>query len=126
MLKYVLLACASLSLMACTPKNEQYYRQNPQALQLAIKNCADKSPSHLSCEQLTKIAENLNQIASELQRSPQGFGKKILKLQEEIEQQELQLTTTENPTLLKKEIARNQTTLAEYLAVVKWLESPER
>jgi hypothetical protein len=66
----------------------------------------------------------MNNLAYQLQSSPQGFGAKILALQESIAQEELGLREKDTPEL-KTSIAQKKHTLAEYLAVVKWLESPE-
>jgi len=63
-------------------------------------------------------------LAYQLQYNPQGFGHKILALQQTIATQQSELTTNNSPEL-KTSLAQNKQDLAYYLAVVKWLESPE-
>lgn len=122
--KYLVLALMTLGLVSCTTKDEHYYRSHPHKLQQALKACPSQQPQGLNCEQLGRLGERMNSLAYQLQSSPQGFGAKILSLQEAIAQQEIALKdkpTVEANTLL----AQKKHELAEYLAVVKWLESPE-
>lgn len=125
MMKYLFLLCTPLILVACATQDENYYRKNPQALQQAVKNCPNKSSSEVSCEQLMKLAENINELAYQLQINPQGFGKKILTLQENLAKQQADLQDNPNQPELRKMIEQNKQQLVERLAVVKWLESPE-
>lgn len=101
----------------------EYYRQNPNALQQALKACPEKQPSAIGCEQLKTIAVQLNDLAYQLRQSPQEYGKDILRLQEAIAKDEALLqagTQTEIASLLDE----NKQELRARLAVVKWLESP--
>ena len=78
----------------------------------------------MTCEQLETLASRMNKLAYQLQLSPQGFGKKIMALQETIAKQRAQLkaeTTNEN---LQADLTQNERDLADYLAVVRWFESP--
>lgn len=124
--KYILLVCMSFSLVACaSPKNEAYYRQNPQQLQQAVQNCSNQQSTHVSCERLAKIAQDVNELAYQLQINPQSFGKTILQLQQTLAQQQAELKANPNQAELKTEIEKNKQQLAQRLAIVKWLESPE-
>ncbi|KTD23399.1 secreted endonuclease [Legionella lansingensis] len=123
--KYVFLIFASIALVACGRQDETYYRQNPQALQQAVQNCPNKKPADISCAQLVNIAREVNELAYQLQTSPQGFGKSILELQENIAQQQAALQSNPNQPELKSSIEKNKQNLALRLAIVKWLESPE-
>ncbi|MDI9818285.1 MULTISPECIES: hypothetical protein [unclassified Legionella] len=125
MLRYLLLICALLTLVACSARDEDYYRKNPQALQLAIKNCPEQAPAGLSCEQLTAIAHRINQLAYQLQISPQNFGRKILELQQTLAKQQAELEKNPEQSEIKAIIEENKQQLSERLAIVKWLESPE-
>ncbi len=118
-MKYLFMAF-TLLLFSCSTENELYYQTHPQELQTALKGCAQSS--HLNCQQLRTIAITTNQMAMQLQSNPQAFGKKILALQESIAKQALQVKT--NPEL-KTSLEKNRLLLAQYLAIVKWLESPE-
>jgi hypothetical protein len=118
------MALLTLGLVSCTTKNEQYYRSHPKELQQALKNCPAQQPQGLSCEQLQKLGERMNALAYQLQSSPQGFGSKIITLQENIAKQELELKQKPTPEV-EASLAQKKYELAEYLAVVKWLESPE-
>lgn len=113
-----------LGLTSCTKKDEHYYETHPNDLQQAIKSCPQQQPQGLTCEQLQTIAGHMNSLAYQLQSSPQGFGAKILALQETIAKQQQQLETDLSNADLQASVAQNKRDLAEHLAVVKWLESP--
>ncbi len=119
-MKYLLMAF-TLLLVACSKPNEHYYQTHPQALQAALRECPAKQPSSLSCEQLRAIALTTNEMSIQLQSNPQAFGKKILALQESIAKQTIETKT--NPEL-NSSLEKNRQLLAQYLAIVKWLESP--
>jgi hypothetical protein len=123
--KYLLLICASFSLAACASQDEEYYRLHPQLLQQAVQACPVKKPSLLSCEELSQIARSTHELAYQLQASPQAFGKSILELQQTLAKQEAELRKNPNQPALQSEIKKNKRNLAERLAIVKWLESPE-
>ena len=125
MLKIIVMCCAMLMLNACVAQDEQYYRLNPVALQKAIKSCPQKKPAGLSCEKLEDLAVQVNQLAYELQRNPQRFGQKILALQQELAKQHDALHQDSQQPELAERVKNNQQQLAEYLAIVRWLESPE-
>jgi hypothetical protein len=118
------MACALL-LVACSPKNEHYYQTHPQVLQNALKDCPAKQPSHLSCEKLKSIAMTTNELAYQLQSNPQNFGKKIVALQILIAKQKADLKANANQPELKATLEKNRQLLAQYLAIVRWLQSPE-
>ncbi|WP_419418630.1 hypothetical protein ACNVED_08680 [Legionella sp. D16C41] len=126
MVKNIIGCLLMVFLTSCMAHNKEYYRNNPQALQAALKQCPKKQPATVSCEELSDIAQDLNRYAYELQLNPQQFGLKILNLQ-------IQLATVNNelrkgnsePTNLKDKIATSEQELKTRLAVVKWLESPE-
>lgn len=122
--KYIVFALMSLVLAGCGAKDEQYYRSHPKEIQKSLAACPSNQPEGLSCQQLQKLGERMNTLAYQLQSNPQGFGAKILALQESIAQEELQLKQNSGPEL-KLSIKEHKHTLADYLAVVKWLESPE-
>lgn len=113
-----------LGLTSCAKKNEHYYLSHPDKLQAAIKLCPEQQPKGLSCEQLQQIAGRMNNLAYQLQLSPQGFGNKILSLQEMIAKQQQQLKNEGINAELQAKIDQNQHDLSEHMAVVKWLESP--
>jgi hypothetical protein len=125
MTRYLFVAAMLMVLVACSTQDELYFRTNPQQLQKAIDNCPEKQPSLVSCEQLAEIAEDVSKLAYQLQVNPQGFGKKILALQENLAKQKADLLTNPNQPELKIKIKKNEQQLVEYLAIVKWLESPE-
>tara|TARA_B110001454_G_C12489790_1_gene337930 strand:- start:230 stop:613 length:384 start_codon:yes stop_codon:yes gene_type:complete len=114
-----------LGLISCTDKGEQYYRLNPKALQEAVQGCPQIQPQGLSCEQLDNLAKRLAQLAYKLQSSPQVFGLSILDLQQTVSQQEKELLADPTKTDVKELLEQNKIHLADSLAVVKWLESPE-
>jgi hypothetical protein len=123
--KYLVMSLlVSLGLVSCGVKDEQYYRLNPKALEKAIKDCPNQQPQGLSCPQIVQLGNRLGNLAYQLQSSPQGFGTKILSLQQTIAAQEKELKSKENPEL-SKSLQVNKADLADFLAVVKWLESPE-
>lgn len=104
--------------------NTDYFMTHLNELQKAIKQCPEKQPTAITCEQLERIAIQANSLADELRYSPQDFGQKILALQEAraklSRRLEKNATQPETQALLNK----NKRSLVERLAVVKWLESP--
>ncbi|RUR12367.1 hypothetical protein [Legionella sp. km772] len=122
--KYIVLTLVTLGLVACGAKDEQYYRSHPKEIQKGLESCPAKQPEGMSCQQLQQLGQRMNNLAFQLQSSPQGFGAKILALQESLAKEEQELSIKESPEL-KQAIAQKKHTLAEYMAVVKWLESPE-
>lgn len=113
-----------LGLTSCSAKDEHYYQTHPKELQQAMQSCPEIKPEGLTCEQLATVARRINSLAYQLQSSPQGFGNKILALQETIAGQQKQLALEKNNSTLQTTIAQNEEDLAEHMAVVKWLESP--
>ncbi len=105
-------------------KNEQYYLSKPKELQKALKACPNQAPQGLSCQQLEQIGDRMNRLAYQLQSNPQAFGNKILALQQTIAAQQLELKKNRTKEL-QASLAQNQHDLVDFLAVVKWLESPE-
>lgn len=114
-----------LGLTSCYKKDESYYLAHPKELQQAFSACPHQKPSGMTCEKIEELAKKLNQLGYQLQSSPQGFGKTILTLQETIAKQEIELKTNSNNADLKAALLQNKRQLIEYLAAVKWLESPE-
>jgi len=119
MIKHIFSTIAALMLVACVSHDEQYYRVNPQELQVALKQCRTNVPSQVPCETLHNIAIEVNHLAYELQANPQGFGSNIIALQMEIFKQQNAMTPSDDNKLkaMKQELAMR-------LAIVKWLESP--
>lgn len=115
-----------LGLASCTAaKDEQYYRSHPKQLQEALKACPNQQPQGLTCPQIEELGGRLNNLAYQLQSNPQGFGHKILSLQETLAKQKSELKKNKTNTELKASVEQNKNKLADYLAIVKWLESPE-
>lgn len=126
MWKQLFFVALSCMLIGCVAQNEQYYRTHPKILQEAMQNCPARAPSkNVSCIQAEVIAKEIAAQIAQLQDNPQAFGQKILKLQETLDQQTLSLRANPNVSELKIIIDTNKNKLAEYLALVGWLESPE-
>ena len=123
--KYLVVLIVILGLVACSKKDEQFYRSNPKELQRALKICPDKQPEGLTCDQMEQLGRRMNNLAYQLQYSPQGFGQKIMVIQEAIAKQKMELKNKGANSELKESLRQNENDLADYLAVVKWLESPE-
>lgn len=122
--KYLVVVLIALGLTSCSAKNEQYYLSNPKELKQAIEACPQKKPEGLNCQQITQLGIRVNNLAYQLQANPQAFGNKILSLQQTIAKQQEQLKKDGSNQELKTSLAQNQHDLVEFLAVVKWLESP--
>jgi hypothetical protein len=110
--------------MTSCSNNQDYYRLHPKELQQAVNACPNKQPQGLTCQQLEVLAKRMNTLAYQLQMSPQGFGKKILALQETIAKEKEQLKTESTNTNLQTSLTQNNRDLEDYLAVVRWFESP--
>lgn len=95
--------------------DEWYYRLHPNVLQKELEPCFHSQKNDSHCQDLKRIAERVNALADELRFDPQAYGKKILALQEMVAR-----------PLAAAELNDNQRQLEARLAVVKWLESPER
>jgi len=113
-----------LGLTSCSKKDEHYYQTHAEVMQKAMKSCPDQQPAGLTCEQLENLATRMNNLAYQLQQSPQGFGNKILQLQETIANQQKQLKEDSVNSALQASLTQNKSDLEAHLAVVKWLESP--
>ena len=127
--RYLLLLLVILGLTSCTVKDEDYYRSNPKELEKAIKACPSQQPHGLTCQKVEDLGRRMNSLAYQLQYNPQGFGSKILKLQQLMVSQQAELEKNrldKNGTVIKLETSLNQNKLdlSERLAVVKWMESP--
>lgn len=113
-----------LGLTSCSTKKDQYYQTHPHEMQQAVEACPVKQPQGMTCEQLDLLAKRMNTLAYQLQLSPQGFGKKIMALQETIAREQEQLKTEPLNADLKANLTQNKRDLVDYLAVVRWFESP--
>ncbi|QMT59987.1 MULTISPECIES: hypothetical protein [unclassified Legionella] len=111
-------------LTSCSAKNEHYYKSHPNELQQAIKACPERQPQGMTCKELEVLANRMNKLAYQLQLSPQGFGKKIMALQETIIKEQAQLKAENNNANLQANLNQNKRDLADHLAVVRWFESP--
>ena len=111
-------------LTSCTVKNDNYYKLHPEKLRQVVKSCPERQPTGLTCEQLEGLAKRMNELAYQLQSSPQGFGAKILSLQETLAAQQKQLKNEGANPQLQASIDQNKHDLSDYMAVVQWLESP--
>lgn len=125
MIKYTMLVAAFLWVTTGFAADERYYQLHPNALQKIIQDCPKPPSTDISCEQLASIALRLNASAQELRSNPQGYGKKILSLQEAIAEQEAMLRASPIKTDLQLSLNDKKRSLQERLAIVKWLESPE-
>lgn len=125
MTRYWLVLIMLLGLCSCTEKNAHYYRSHLKQLEQAMKQCPGQDPEGVTCQQLEEIATEVNGLARKLQYNPQGFGKTILKLQEAIAKQQMDLSQDKKNQELHAKLEQNKKALAEHLAVVRLLESPE-
>lgn len=111
-------------LMGCTKKDAHYYKMNPEQIQKARENCSRDSGS-ISCQELVALQETVNLLVESLARDPQGFGKRILTLQEEITTLDKAVRAHPENLQLVTELDAKKAKLSEYLAIVKWQEAPE-
>lgn len=125
MRRFLILSLAVSFLVACQGRDEHYYRVHPQALQEAVEQCPGDEPSGLTCAQLNAIIAEVNQLALEVHQSPQAFGNKILSLQTELANLQLQARKNPGRSETYKEIEAVKLQLEMRLQIVKWLESPE-
>ena len=125
MIKYITLLTVLLWGNTCMAQDALYYRMHPHVLQKALQACPKPPSTTIGCDQLALIASQVNASADQLRRDPQGYGKKILSLQEAIAKQESSLNVLPLKTDLQSSLNENKQALQERLAIVKWLESPE-
>lgn len=125
MVKYFLLSLMVMTTAACSAHDEDYYRTHPHELEKALKNCSLQPSETMSCGQLKLIANDVNELAYSLQVNPQGFGSKIISLQNQLAVKQAELARNPKQTELNESILSLQKELNNRLAIVKWLESPE-
>ena len=126
MLKKRYSLCVFLFLCAgvCFANSDLDLSLHPKKLQESIEKCNILAQSTPECEHLHKMAVRVNSLAYELRMNPQAYGQKILSLQVAIAKQIDKPQSSANtqseihPTLEQE--------LRERLAIIKWLESPER
>ena len=117
---FLVLFCSFVSVSFAS--GVEYYASHPAALEKALMSCPDKHPHGTSCDELTGVATNVNQLVSELKWSPQAYGLSILALETTLGEQ-----TAQNKTpVLQQSILQNQQRLHERLSIIAWLESPGR
>lgn len=102
-------------LSACGAEDQAYFEQHPRALQQKIAQCTQATQVTKTCTDLQTLAGKMAVLAMALQSDPQGFGKTILTLQQQLAKPD---------QLGAKSRAQKQDELRLRLAVVKWLESP--
>ena len=117
------LGLAVLVLAACQAKDERFYRANPQALQQALDDCSNGKMPRSECDKLDTIARDSNRLAYELQKNAQEFGKQVLLLQMELGNLQAKKPQTAEDKKIMDSLSEQ---LATRLAIVKWLESPEK
>jgi hypothetical protein len=122
----LLLSVFVLLLSGCGVKDGRYYRSNLNELQKALNACPKPPLGTLSCQQVQELASHMHDLATQLQYNPQEFGIKIIQLQQGIVRDQLAIQNKGAPTDLKEQLREKEQDLADRLAVVKWLESPER
>lgn len=119
MLKRYLLCAGLLVLAGCTTKDSTYYRLHPKALEEAIKACPDESPAKVDCGKLALLATEVNQLGYAFQSNPQEFGHQIALMQGQLAVLQKLKSDDAAKAALKER-------LAQHLAIVRWLASPER
>lgn len=118
--------CLVLILSGCQNNSPQKaFKQ----LQEQANACLAKSDNvSVACKaSLSKLRLYIG-LATELRKSPQGFGMKILGLQQKLVEVKNAVQSTQKPDELKKhkhEIAQIEQKLTNYLSVIAIFESPD-
>lgn len=116
-------------LTACQKHDLSFYRVHPKDLQEAMNECPSQTPSTPSCEDLGRIALDINKLVSELEQNAQQYGGQIIALQTNLAKFRAQANqgtlSDKKKAILGTKIKDIQDDLAMRLAVVGWLESPE-
>ena len=124
MIKRIILFLGAIFLVGCGVHDEAYYHANPEELSTALEHCSEKPQKGLSCDELKKVATEVNRLAYELQSNPINFGKKIMDLEIQLAEQKLKNHNKQRETDDVDELAKVEKELALRMAIVKWLESP--
>ena len=125
MIKYIMLMITPfLASNYVAAHDANFYSLHPVKMQQALEKCPVTQPAGVSCEQLNELAIHANQLVSELHYNPQGFGQKILALQESLVKHEMDLIGQPDVGHLQTTVDENKMQLRQRLAIVKWLESP--
>lgn len=126
-MRYVILFCSCIGILTgCSEKPSSYYWKHPQVLRDALSQCQQNRESP-TCKKLSSIGYSMNTLGQELQANPQAYGKTILNLQMELAKErakkqhagEVSDQSTDTLEPIEQEIEQR-------LAVIKWLESPEK
>jgi hypothetical protein len=126
MMKYLILSLVVACLTACSGHDEHYFLVNPKALNEALEKCPNDHPYNITCTQLDAIAEDVNKLSYALQSNPQEFGQQILLLQTQLADLNAKLRTKMHQPDVEATIKSVTLQLDMRLAIVKWLESPEK
>ena len=119
----VLFSLCLFSLSGCSEKSSSYYWEHPQQLRDALTACQNQH-ANPNCEKLYQIGYSMNVLALELQSNPQRFGSTLMKLQMELaEKKQAQAPSKQSTHSLLEPIEQE---IQQRLAVIKWLESPEK
>lgn len=107
-------------LVGCSERSSSYYWQHPQVLHDALIKCQQNRNTAI-CDKISQIGYSMNILGQELQANPEEYGKTLLNLQMQLAEKSAQDTHTNDQSLqsLQQEIQQR-------LAVIKWLESPEK
>lgn len=124
MYKPLLLIIATLLLVSCKEKNQTFYWEHPRELEKVIALCPGVHPEKITCSELQDIAASMQAFAWQLRMDPQGFGKAIMDLQQEIKLQEIQLTNKPEEKQWASTLAKNKRLLQQRLVMVKHLQAP--
>jgi len=124
MYKPLLLIIAALLLVSCKEKNQYYFWQHPRELEKVLALCPGVHPEKTTCSELQNIAASMQTFAWHIRMDPQGFGKAILDLQQEINQQEIQMKQSPDEKGLLSALNKNKKQLQQRLVMVKHLQAP--
>lgn len=102
-----------LMVSGCKPHDQAYYKTHPRDLFQVLPLCTSSTGA---CQNLKKMAQSFQKLALSLERDPRAFGQQIIGLE----------TRCSSSMLSLKEKSRCREALQRRLAVVKWLESPEK
>lgn len=97
-------------------RDDAYYLTHPEALFSELTLCKTDSSIRKTCEHLGSLAMVIQKIAVTLQEDPFLFGQEIIKLE----------MSCANSEIKQQEKTECNDNLKTKLAVIKWLESPER
>jgi len=129
LLFFPIILLSGLLLSGCTPeKNTDYFLQHPEKIKTEIHRCRTLSPQKINDDTVCMAAKEatfkLTVLLRELMRNPQGFGSKIIAIQNQIAKTEQAIQKQPDSQALTQKLKTDNAQYQQLLAIIRLVESP--